>query len=405
VIESHDASTPPITLNVLPDSSSEEITDELSGHKKEGNCLHNRFKTQFFELDPSSPVELFQMVGIPTSPIHTTWRAGYLVYTYARPHTQILFPDVVIRDIDWGQMSYEAMTEMTPQITKGNQFVNDLLELHQIKGLISPFGKAKSLLGRYSNAYLWYMFGIAPTIKSINAVIDLMRTVRKKILDIIRRGKRLQTRHFSRRLDISDGLPNSDDEGYLFIENASDYRVTTLYRECRWEEEPRYHATMKFRYDVSQLELWEGELRAWLEAGGLLDPLSILWNATPFSFVLDWFSNIGDWIAQFGHQDVVPIVIEDFSHSVKYSYITDMIISLHGALYKAPLARGTRTYYERRRTSPQMFSKITFKWPSLIALTLGAALGGQAVSNHRKPFIKTRKRLPYLRIRDGVFVS
>jgi hypothetical protein len=161
---------------------------------------------------------------------------------------------------------------------------------------------------------------------------------------------------------------------------------------------------MKFRYDVSEFSDLDLELRAWGEAMGLLDPLSIVWNAIPFSFVLDWFSNIGEWVEQLIHDPAIPIVIEDFSHSVKYSYKTDMTLHFWNESFIGLIARGTVSHYERRRGIPSMYTGLDFRLPSLTAVTLGAALIGQAVSNRPRP-PRIRKQLPYLRIRAGTIVS
>lgn len=405
-IESVYYNTPAATLTTFPDASQGLITDELPMHKSEGYCMHDKSKTEFFELSSSTPSSGHTIAGIPAACHEYELSGGYLVYTYARTHTAALYPDrVVVSQPNWDRYSYEAVRTMTPSFSKGNQFFNDMLELHQIKGLLSPFGGAKSLIGRYSNAYLWYMFGIAPMIKTIQGVIDLMRTVRSKIADIRRRAKRLQTRHYAIPIDIVSGveLPEGD-SSLVFSENVGDFRVVRLFADTQWVTEPKYHATMKFRYDVSELSDLELELRAWGEAMDLFDPLAILWNAIPFSFVLDWFTNMGDWIEQLLRTPAIPIVIEDFSHSVKFSYKTELYIHWWGESLIAPIARGTKSYYERRRDVPSMYTGLDFRPPSATAVSLGAALIGQAVSNRPRP-PRIRKQLPYLRIRAGTLVS
>lgn len=38
------------------------------------------------------------------------------------------------------------------------------------------------------------------------------------------------------------------------------------------------------------------ETQVWLSSLGLLNPLEIAWELTPFSFVVDWFIPVGDWL-------------------------------------------------------------------------------------------------------------
>ena len=405
VIESVNYPTPSYASTSFPESSQGTITDELPMHKSEGYCQHYKDKTEMFSLG-STPVAGHRIGGIPSSCHEYEVSGGYLAYTYARPRTTVLYPDrVTVSPPDWDRLSYEALRTMTPVFSKGNQFTNDILELHQIKGLLSPFGKARSLIGRFSNAYLWYMFGVSPMIKSIEAVIDLMRSLRAKIADIRRRAKRLQTRHCAFPIDIVSGVEIPDgDSTLVYSENESEYRAVHVYADTEWIDKPKYHSTLKFRYDVSDLTDAELELRAWGEAMDLFDPLAIVWNAIPFSFVLDWFSNIGDWIEQLLRVQALPIVIEDFSHSVKFSYSTTMYVHFWGDSLIAEVAKGTRSYYERRRTIPSSFTSLEFHTPSAVAASLGAALVGQAVSNRPRP-PRIRKQLPYLRIRAGTLVS
>jgi hypothetical protein len=52
---------------------------------------------------------------------------------------------------------------------------------------------------------------------------------------------------------------------------------------------------------------------------GLLNPLTIAWEVLPFSFVVDWFVNIGDCIAEAGAFNGVTILDGGFSLSTTFS--------------------------------------------------------------------------------------
>ena len=54
-----------------------------------------------------------------------------------------------------------------------------------------------------------------------------------------------------------------------------------------------------------------------LEQFGVLNPASVAWELTPFSFVVDWFVNIGSFLRQFG--DTAGLGIEHAFVSVKKS--------------------------------------------------------------------------------------
>lgn len=411
VIENVDYTSPAFTSTAFPDSSLGTITDEQPMHQSEGYCRHDVQNTEFYDFGPT-PLVGNVIAGIPLCCHEYNITGQYLQYVYARTRTHHLYPDVTISpDRDWGEWSYEAVRTMMPTFSRGNQFLNDILELHQIKGLLTPIRRKASAIGNVSNATLWYNFGVLPMIQTIEGVVDLMRTVRLKIADIRRRAKRLQTRHYARPLDLVSDLPDGwfiDDVGNdyktVLMENEGEYRETELRVLTRWQRTPQYHATMKFRYDVSLLSDIELELRAWGEAMGILNPLSVVWNAIPFSFVLDWFTNIGDWIDGLLREPAIPIVIEDFSHSVKYSYTTEMQILWWRKSFNSLIAKGTVSHYERRRDIPSSRTELQLKVPRISAYYLGAALAGQAYANRPKP-PRIRKQLRYLRFKAGTIVS
>jgi hypothetical protein len=134
-----------------------------------------------------------------------------------------------------------------------------------------------------------------------------------------------------------------------------------------------------------------------MEASGLDNPIGVLWNAIPYSFVVDWFVNIGDWAESLIHEPAIPIVIEDFSHSVKYSYRTDIRMSwLKGKLI-FPLASNEVSFYERRRDIPSTTSRIRFRIPDLGSFVLGAALVGQTAKAYQGRSVKRPPATKWLR--------
>lgn len=372
VLEDVNYPTDPYFSTTSPDSSTKTITDELPKHKYPGYCLHDVQETRVANL--ATPVDGAKLAGSPLTWWEWQISGGALWSLYLKPRMATLYPSVTFQVADWSLLSYEAMQEMQPRFSQLS-LINDLIEIRQIKDLLKPQGKAKSIIGRVSNDLLWQEFGVKPTIDSIIGVIGLMRTLRSKIIDLRNRAKRLQTRHYARRMDINSNLPA---DGVIFTENPGEFRQVRLSRVCRWKMLPKYHATVQFRYDISSLTDTELEIRAWLEATGVLNPTRTLWNAIPYSFVVDWFSTIGDWVDSLTSQPAIPIVIESFVHSIKYSYQTNVDVDFWQGAFSMPLAYGLRTYYERRRDIPASTAPILFKEPSAAAYALGSALIGQA---------------------------
>lgn len=83
-----------------------------------------------------------------------------------------------------------------------------------------------------------------------------------------------------------------------------------------------------------------------LASHGLLNPLSITWELTPYSFVVDWFINVGDGIASLDNLILFSsLYVMDSTSTRTYEYLTP-----------TPNARtwGTQTYFEYKRTDSRV---------------------------------------------------
>jgi len=350
-----------------PGGNASSITDELSFGKREGYCLHHKSELKVFSFE--SPVSGQVCAGVPFTGHAFTIYGGYLAYTYLRTRIDGLAPSYTFNQVRWSDMSYYALKAMKPKFSDLS-LANDLLELNQIKDIAKPYGNAKSRLGKAANEKLWYSFGVKPVVDDIIDVYHLIRSLSGKISEIRRRGRRLQTRHYSRPID-SALLPG---DSTSTIENAGDFREVNITFSHRWVIEPTYHATLKFRYDVSSLTDLELRIQAWSQAFGIDKPLSVAWNAIPFSFVVDWFVDVGEWIDSLQAEPVLPIVIEDFSHSAKYSFRSSANLEFWKGVLLSPIGSGEHSYYERRRDLPSTVAPLNVRFPTIEQITLGAAL-------------------------------
>jgi hypothetical protein len=137
---------------------------------------------------------------------------------------------------------------------------------------------------------------------------------------------------------------------------------------------------MVYTLDASRLQGKLGELEAILHSLGVTKPLSVIWELVPFSFVVDWFVSVGEWISSLEDElfHPLPIVIHDFSHSVKWSYINqiemDFIAKYGTGRLTCPIAAVEHSFYERRRESPTTWDALSVRLPSLNQVGLGLSL-------------------------------
>lgn len=92
-------------------------------------------------------------------------------------------------------------------------------------------------------------------------------------------------------------------EGYRLSKKARSVIVNTGVTSTPAE----YWGVSAFNYSYSTS--WECKYKAWfrlktgtlptLASAGLANPLSLVWNRIPFSFIVDWFYTLGPWLATF----------------------------------------------------------------------------------------------------------
>ena len=78
-----------------------------------------------------------------------------------------------------------------------------------------------------------------------------------------------------------------------------------------------YTAYALIVYDVQGLSDLELQAKVLLHQLGGDKPLSILWQGTPWSFVVDWFARVGDWLDRLQGSVELPYKFLDVGHYVK----------------------------------------------------------------------------------------
>jgi hypothetical protein len=133
---------------------------------------------------------------------------------------------------------------------------------------------------------------------------------------------------------------------------------------------------MLFTYDATALKGLLGDLTGLVTAFGVNKVASIIWEAIPYSFVVDWFVNVGDMIRRWEGQyvDPLPIVIHDFNHSLKYGYRTRLQWNWGNGAVITDLAYRDTEVYERRRDTPSLWDSLSVHSPNLNQAGLGLSL-------------------------------
>jgi hypothetical protein len=145
------------------------------------------------------------------------------------------------------------------------------------------------------DALLWWQFEVKPFISDIKSLIHIFKKVRNR-LDYLRKvnGRTVTLR-------------SSDGNVFSMEDDTTDYGpigewedpITDAWRNRTFRvslHQTDIHLNLKVKYNLTGLE---GPL-AWMDmmasALGLLNPAGIIWERIPWSFAVDWFVGVGDFL-------------------------------------------------------------------------------------------------------------
>jgi len=195
---------------------------------------------------------------------------------------------------DLGEFGDEAFMAFFNQVPQEVSIVNFLWELREVKGLVPKL--TRNLLKLVASTNLAFEFGIKPMIKDLQALANIVSSVEKR-LQWLRstRGRRVRI-GFSKNVDLQTS-PS------IFRESQYAHGGSSSYLAFR----PTGHRA-DIRAGGYLVHRLEGLDDAWSSAKvlasalGFNNPVGIVWEAIPYSFLIDWFTRVGSLIAKLAVQ-------------------------------------------------------------------------------------------------------
>lgn len=273
--------------------------------------------------------------------------------------------------------TYEAYVNRAAELIKPDltelSIPNFIFELRDLKSLVSLWKRRYSWVQNLGSATLNLQFGVLPTIGDVTRMIQSVDNT-SRALD---RHQRLAGKRQTRNITLLDEVVSGTGEFVPFAGSEAFWSSTVRRKvECYIVYTPQA---------IPGYGSFATEVRARLDALGFeLNP-AIIWNAIPFTFLFDWFINIGKWLDRFKLDTLeLPILWSDSFCQYKEEYVLkshyshDSTSPSYSPGFLVPAWVSHHTFFERAIAFPEreVLGKLGWGFPSLNQAALIVLLGG-----------------------------
>jgi hypothetical protein len=252
-----------------------------------------------------------------------------------------------------------------------------------------------------ADGYLQVQFNILPLLSDIVGIADALARVERRVNDLVSRQGGRQIHHFGynwQEPDITptDYGPISVNQGqFSGLQAFPDLPYLTNNAGVLWvnrqaiNDTTTFHAELEFNYSFTRYQREHAHMLGLLDSLGVnLNP-AIIWNAIPWSFVVDWVVGVNRWLDDRKVLNLEPAVnISRYLWSIrrKRFVYTELREQGNTPLYGIPnpgakLPVLTEIAYKREVGLPDK-SSLTTSGLSSKEVSLGAAL---VIARRRRP--------------------
>jgi hypothetical protein len=194
-----------------------------------------------------------------------------------------------------------------------------------------PDGRVKMLkdiVRRLTGAHLEASFGIVPFVSDLVETYTALNSIDYKVKQLKKYANTPQHRHYRKVLHTPDDKATTGDWRAVLTQPTSWFtpqdgqgrRTPFLLGRTRWVQRPVYTATVRYSYTLQKMGEAEEYIKTRFDSLGVrLDP-GILWDAIPYSFMVDWVVDVSGFLHSFARNNFpIDITIHEFCHSLAYS--------------------------------------------------------------------------------------
>lgn len=284
-----------------------ESMQDLLGRKNENYCFHSKTLSS-----PGTPGGYLGRLTTPDGYHMDVYGVGPTDYdtgsTYS-PHSLI-----DLDDVDWYSMYLSALPRIKQEMDES--FANfaidtpSLLKIRKLKPrievlkpLLRNFRSFKGsvetlkvLVSRAADANLLLHFGIMPLFDEIPALIRSVSAARAQYNRLKDLSNKWITRHVRFIAAPSSEEIISSSSPSLYVTCTNTKSITKRYVSNRYINSDVRCLKIRYKYQIPELPDWLAITYSTLDSLGLnLNP-KIVWDATRYSFVVDWFLKVSPFL-------------------------------------------------------------------------------------------------------------
>lgn len=237
-----------------------------------------------------------------------------------------------ILDFDIAGFCQRAIEAVTPTMESGFSLPNFLAEIGELKGLAKWWSRGDGFRANFRNNSLQYSFGLIPTISDVRTCYEGLKTLLPRMAALKEGAGQRHVRHYSEELSVDQRKDRVVPGGI------------TGYVADRYTGDAKYTATIEYTYQFPNADKTDTLFRGFLDSIGMQLDAYTVWEAIPYSFVVDWFFNVGEFLKQ-SRQRWIDIEIDVLHFGISRKIKGEV----HGFAYRkadtAPEASNTAPNY------------------------------------------------------------
>lgn len=289
---------------------------------------------------------------------------------YDSPASAVFLAAASIPSMNIGDLFVKAVTRITPKLERYLDTVNIYNMLYELRDVTKLVGLAKGILRMRNlddatDAYIGTSFGAIPFFSDIQKIYNIFT----RLDDVIDKWNEMaQKGGLLNEHEIIYSINEQDEVDYPnYGAGAPTYIGTPWQRSV--EEKSILHIYYRAKHISS-----EQRSDAWLKAFGLDKLLVGIWDSIPFSWAIDYITNIGDMIEAYntGIENMFQYELVDAGYSIKrkseniaaprYDWFTQANMVLTSANNAAHF-RATQSSYIREQLDLSLFDNAIRKVP------------------------------------------